>query len=235
MRVVTIFPTANIERASKALAKWRQKGYDVAVAVDGKRGREIVQAHDFTAAIWTPEYRGYWQSVCALAKYAVNTMNADIVVAIGDDMDPDPNHDAQTIAAQFQERFPDLYGIMQPCGDRQGSTPGYPPPSERICGSPWVGRKWVLEAYGGTGGWWPDFYHFYADELLKLTAEAQGVCWMRPDLSHYHYHWAYGHGPKTEYQVRNQAWWDQDKKLFLKLRERDFAERGQPAYPMEHP
>lgn len=203
-------PTAQREHVNGQLSKWRERGYRIATLVNEALKLEITGPH---MNIWTPEYPGVWRSWNILAK-AVMAHGADVCVLAGDDMDPDPNHSAQEIAAQFLERFPDGYGVMQPCGDPQGDLIDGWRNAGRICGSPWVGRRWVELAYSGYGPVCDLYSAFYADEELLNLAGNRGVLWRREDLSQFHRHWSWGHLPKRGYHDRNQEQWEKDQQLF---------------------
>jgi hypothetical protein len=103
------------------------------------------------------------------------------VVSGGDDMLPDPNHTAQELAAQFMERFPDTFGVMQPHGDEYLAA-------KRYCGSPFLGRAFFDSMYGGRGAMYDGYHHNYADNELYWVAKGLGALWERPDLSHFHEH-----------------------------------------------
>ena len=174
--------------------------------VDFTPSQEI---HQFAELKIQGPYPGVWKAWNALAHTALK-LGADVCVLAGDDMDPDPSKYADEIALQYLVRFPDGDGVMQPCGDPQGNGA-----AQRICGSPWVGRKWIQER-----GPVCDLYTaFYADEELKLVAEKAGKLWMRPDLTQYHRHWSWGHQPRQDYHERNQESWVADKELFEKRKE----------------
>ena len=198
-----VWPTCNPVRHKGKLNAWRSQGYRVGVLVNGVLGYDHADL-----MIWESEYRGYWQSVNMLCHALIE--RADVIVVAADDMCPDPNLTAQEIAQQFLEHFPGGYGVMQPTGDDLDGT-------DRICGSPWLGREWIKESYCGYGPYWGGYLRFYGDEELFNVAKQQGVLWQRPDLTQYHDHWLRT-GTKTDYQIANEAWWDQDKELFRQRR-----------------
>jgi len=101
---------------------------------------------------------------------------------IGDDIFPDPSRTAQEIGEEMVQRFPDLYGVMQPIGDVYGLT-------HKCAVSPWIGRRFIETAYGGEGPYWPGYYHYFADHELQLAAESLGAFHQREDLVQYHDHW----------------------------------------------
>lgn len=195
-------PSANPPRASACLRVWKERGYKTAVLLDP--GAAAVPEADLT--LRPGAYPGYFASVNLLAK-AIGP-RATIVVTGGDDMFPDMKLTAQEITAQFLEHFPDGFGVMQPIGDDLEGT-------DRICGSPWLGRGWIDRAYGGKGPFWPGYRAFYGDEELFLLTSMQELLWQRRDLTQRHEHWArHGAGAMLPYQRENQKLWDVDKALF---------------------
>lgn len=214
--VWVVFPTANPERADKATAAWQAQGYKVALFTDleGKEADFGPFGEDFR--LHSAEYPGYFRACNALAK-AVLALEPDLsaLVCAADDMLPDPSHTAQEIAEEFLGRFPTGFGVMQPWGDDLDGT-------DRICGSPWVGREWIRRAYDGRGPLCGEFMHFFSDQILKQDAKALGVLWGRYDLTQEHHHWVrYGIGHKTDYQKRNSdKYWASDKRVYNTRRER---------------
>ena len=94
---------------------------------------------------------------------------------------PEPGLDAATLGAQFVERFPDLFGVMQPQGDAFLGARHY-------CGSPWLGRAWIERMYRGSGPMWPGYHHNWADNELFWVARGLGALWARADVAQRHEH-----------------------------------------------
>lgn len=170
-------PSASIERSRETLPAWREMGYRVAVLQNRERG-EIPA--DIT--LWSDTYPGWAASVNFLCR-AVVPGDAPIIVTGGDDMLPDPARPAHAIAEDFLDRFPHTFGVMQPIGDPYMNAAEY-------CGSPWLGRAWIHNAYRGIGPMWPEYRHNWADHELHCVAGALGALWQRPDLRHEHRHFA---------------------------------------------
>jgi len=214
LKVAYVCPSCNPVRAKRTFAKWKAMGYGTAVLLDA--GMKDSGADLET---WTDDYRGYWAECNALCRL----IEADIIVLGGDDIDPDPNHRADEIAAEFIKHFPNLFGVMQPTGDDLQGT-------DKICGSPWLGRGWIERAYGGNGATWPEYRSFFGDEELQEVAMKLGVLWQRPDLIQFHDHWTRHGGPtKTDYQIRNNQYWGADKALFGRRQASNFP--GHEALP----
>lgn len=191
--VCVVFPTANLARAQRAEAAWRDRRYAVRVGVDPEFGNR---------------YPGYFVAVNEMIRKAAAIYDYEIIVAAADDLFPDQTHTADDILAMFRERFPDGYGVLQPCGD---DLPG----TTALCGSPWFGRAWCERAYGGMGPFYAGYRHFFGDEELLYAASAQNAVWQCPDLTQFHDHWIRKGGPpKTDYQTRNDRHWEHDKWLY---------------------
>lgn len=168
-------PSASIDRCRQVLPRWKDMGYKVAVLQNREKG-------DIPAdiTVWSDHYPGWPGSINILARDIVPA-SAPIIVSGGDDMLPDPNHTAQEIAAQFIERFPDTFGVMQPHGDDFLET-------SQFCGSPWLGRNWCNRMYQGSGPMFAGYVHHGADDELFWVAKCLGALWSRPDLSQFHEH-----------------------------------------------
>lgn len=215
MNVYVAMPVVLKARAIAAKERWVDMGYRMAFFQDAG-------TDPFTDELTVVrEYRGVYEAINRMSRAALQA-GADVVLFAGDDMFPDPNHRADEIAAEYLDKFPDGYGVMQPCGDRQGCDDQGVPAARRICGSPWYGTGWINRAYGGRGPCWPDYHHFYGDEDLKIVAENLGVLWMREDLYQDHAHWSFGRMPRQFYHDRNQAYWAADKLLFEERKKEGF-------------
>lgn len=174
-------PSANAANCAEVLPSWRERGYKIAVLQDKDKRFDV--AADIVAAPFD-RYPGYGKAINHLIRNVV-PRTAPIIVTGGDDMFPDLVFTAQEIAAQFMQRFPDTFGVMQPMGDKYGNT-------VNICGSPWIGREFARRAYLGRGPYCREYFQLYEDQELHDVAERLGVLWKRPDLSHYHKHWQRG-------------------------------------------
>jgi hypothetical protein len=221
------------DQVEPVLAKWRERGYKIALWRDIHSER-IRCADQVMIGI----YPGYAQAVNGLAAEVLALdPSCDWIVTGGDDTLPDPNHTAEEIAQSCTMYFrrgwgrpgpSDTFGVMQPTGDRYagGSI-------DRIAGSPWLGREWCLRANGGRGPFWPEFTHMFGDECLKRTAEKLGVYWMRPDLTHFHNHFlrhsdrinsATVSKPVPAHLVKwnTSEHWNEMKTIFKRLEAEDF-------------
>lgn len=198
-------PSASPERCRRTLPAWRERGYKVAVLQNVERG-------DIPAdlAVWSDTYPGWAASINLLAKRIVPA-SADLIVSGGCDMLPDPKHTADELAAQFFERFPDGFGVMQPHGDTFRNARHY-------CGSPFLGRAWIDTMYRGAGPMCGEYRHNWGDMELYWVAKCLGALWERPDLSHYHDHQHRDHTSATpDWWVRNVERHDRhDVELFLR-------------------
>ena len=175
---LTIPSARTAAEADPTLAKWRERGYLVALWRD--LGSEPIDCDILVIG----EYPGYARAVNYLCKEVLERdLAAAWCVAGGDDTLPDPNHAADEIAQQCAEHFGGTFGVMQPTGDRYAGGC-----IDRIAGSPWLGREWCQRANAGQGPFWPEFVHMFGDECLMRTAVKLGVYWQRPELVHFHEH-----------------------------------------------
>lgn len=217
MKVYVAMPVALEHRAKAAAERWTARGYFMSFF------------QDYGTSRWTPElttfapYVGVYDAINR-ATFAAFADGADVVLFAGDDMFPDPNHFAEQIGEQYLKRFPDGFGVMQPCADRQGQDEKGVPAARRICGSPWYGKGWATRAYRGLGPCDPRYWHFYGDESLMHVAEKLGVLWWREDLLQDHAHWSFGRSRREAYHDRNQGHWEADRRLFLESKAAGFPE-----------
>ena len=198
-----ILPSANMVQAARTLPEWKRQGYRVAVLQDA---RKFQTCADIT--IIAEQYCGWPWAVSELIKKALPAA-CDLIVTGGDDMYPDPNFTAAQIRDQFYQRFPDGFGVMQPIGDDMEGT-------DRICGSPWIGRGFFERINGGNlSPLWHGYFHSYADEELFNVATNLGVLWQRKDLVQLHDHWSRRNLPRPHYLRRAYGMWSKDQQLFF--------------------
>lgn len=207
--VAVCFPSCNPERARRAGERWSSRGYEVYIAAE--TGFPEVSG---AVLVIKPRYSGYWAECNELVGLAA-LHGCDVFVLIGDDMDPDPTKTAAEIGAEYLQRFPDGYGVMQPLDRPDRRFRG-------ICGSPWFGRGWLERAYGGRGPTWAEYRQFFGDQELHRVAKREGVLWLRDDLYQEHHHWLWGAEPKTDYQQANDRHWKADEALFHVRRQQGF-------------
>lgn len=204
MNVWFALPTANQVMASQTLPEWKRRGYRVAVFQD--RYRFDVPDADIIVRSDEP-YPGWPKVVNSLAKRLV-AEGADIVVSGGDDTYPHDELSAQEIAERyFLRRFPTTMGVMQPTGDDMDGT-------DRICGSPWMGREFVRRFCLGRGPFWPEYMQYYADEEMQVTAKLCGLLYQERALRQFHDHWTRRKIPQPFYHRRHQKYYATDGRLF---------------------
>lgn len=219
-------PTANVPQCGRTFAAWKDQGYLTAALLDA--GSDVPANAD--VAIWVPKYPG-WPTAAAILCNALDAQyGASIIVTGGDDMLPDPHQKAGEIAAGFVEHFPDLFGVMQPTGDRWMPDQEGTVAAERICGSPWMGRSLWRSLNGGRGPFWPGYYHFYADEEMHDVAGMLGILWQRPDLCQHHDHWIRRGDDRPEYLEPAKAAWGADQQLFFSRKAAGFPGHERATY-----
>lgn len=249
MSVWLTIPSARpVEQIAPVLAKWRAQGYKIALWRDKLPDVGLLYA-DVVISSNQP-YPGYAVATNSLiAQVAENYSDAEWFVCAGDDTLPDPNHTADEIARECRAHFDALacvqhrtcgcltckgrvetFGVMQPTGDRWG-TPrrAY---IDHVAGSPWIGREFARRMYQGKGPYWHEYTHMGVDEELQKVAIKYGVFWQRPDLTHYHEHWARKGGqaidmPAFLAEANSRAHWDRFKKIM--------SEREAAGFPGSEP
>jgi hypothetical protein len=237
------------EQVEPVLAKWRERGYKIALwrdAYEDVPNCNYVRFSTENPATGALTYPGYAVAVDVLAHDVLrDDPSCDWIVTGGDDTLPDPNHTADEIAAQCTAHFRRYHygieshhaaevgglatlGVMQPTGDRFAGGC-----IDRIAGSPWIGREWCLRANQGKGPFWPEFTHMFGDEALKRTAEKLGAYWARRDLTHFHNHFMRKSDAIDSAAVRKKIpphlvqWntpehWEEMKAIFKRLEAEDF-------------
>jgi hypothetical protein len=209
--------------AEPILAKWRERGYKIALLRQG----EPLEA-DLT--IQTDHYLGWAPSINILARFIVeHDPDAEFIVSGGDDTEPDTDHAAEKIGRECREYFEEpgarkfewigaTFGVMQPTGDLK-LWPGSA--IDRFAGSPWMGREFCRRMYGGSGPLFDGYHHMFADEELQEVATKLGVFWQRPDLIHKHMHWGRRAGgarrediPDFLQHVNSREHWNESEALF---------------------
>jgi hypothetical protein len=213
------------------MSAWRERGYKIALQRDPEdllpSGSDILV---------TGRYRGYAVATNLLIRLALQEDPCcQWIVAGGDDVYPDPKYTGSVIGNECSMYFKGTFGVMQPTGDKWGDKTG--PYSERVCGSPWIGREFAQRVNQGDGPLWPAYTHMGVDEELQHVALKLGVLWQRNDLTHEHRHWGrpapgqkMGHQsnmPEFLKQANSQQHWDAYKKLF--------AERQAQGFPGHEP
>ena len=164
---------------------WKRQGYKTAIYID--TGAPVPDCADI---IIQGEYEGYPKAVNSLCRLILAQYPSTLIIVTGgDDMTPDPNRHPLDIQHEFLDYFQGTFGVMQPTGDRWMTDSHGKSASERICGSPWMGKEFIQRMYGGKGPICEEYYHFFEDEELQEVTLKLGVLWQRPDLTHYHDHW----------------------------------------------
>lgn len=199
-----VLPVVDEETSLKHLPAWKDAGYKIAVLQD--RIHFDLPFVDVIARPWNA-YAGYAASVNFLIRHIVPS-DVRLVVAAGEDMRPDPNHKPREIADRFFAHFPDGMGVLQPVGDDLKGT-------DRICGSPFIGRNFAAQWNHGLGAFWPGYNHYFADEELYEVTKASGTLVQDRELVHYHDHWTRrGQSSRRPHHDVLQLRWDHDQALF---------------------
>lgn len=209
--VVLAIPCAkDAAHANESLKPWKDKGYKLAIFRD--IGMEPIDAD---LQIFG-EYKGYPRAANMMCRAALAAWpEVNFCVTAGDDMFP-AEPPVEFIESECIEHFGSTDGVMQPTGDKLGWD-GSTYAAERICGSPWIGRKFVEMLKGKPFN--EDYKHFFADQQMFEEWVATPWLWQRPDLAHFHNHWSRENGPpKMDYQDRATENWAHDEAVFMKWR-----------------
>ena len=209
--------------------RWRERGYRIAVLRQG----EAVEAD---LHIQTGHYLGWARSTNILARHILRIdPEAQWVVCGGDDYWPVAEHTADYIARETTAHFNGTFGVMQPTGDRWGDDAaaramygeGRGAYIDRVAGSPWMGRNWILHSYLGNGPMWDGYHHCFADEELQEVASKLGVFQQRLDLTQFH-----EHPGRTSFSTEDWpphlapaitgANWDRDQAMFRERKLKGF-------------
>ena len=206
--VVVAWPSINAKEADDCATYWKSQGYDNMVVLM-EEGQEKPSIPNRVV------YQSKWEGFAHAANLLCHSCDEDIVVLIGNDMRPDFNHTPEQIADGFLFQFPDLYGVMQPTGDKYGSI-------ESCAVSPWIGRAYIEESYGGIGPYWPEYFHYFSDEELQSAATLQNAFVQRSDLSQYHDHWERNKQQRPEHLMKSLRMHSIDRKRFNKRKLHNF-------------
>ena len=210
MNIWAVWPTVHVDQSNKMIEEWKGQGYKVGILVNPPYQERSFPNAD--KVIVQEQWQGFPTAVNLLCR----SIPGDIMVVVGDDVYPDPDHSAQEIGERFKESFPDLQGVMQPTGDHFAHT--------HLCAvSPWIGRGFITSAYGGKGPFWEEYFHYFSDEELQQYALSQSVFLQYPDIIQYHDHWQRKDRPtRPIHLMKAKDLWKKDRDLFHKRKARGF-------------
>lgn len=214
-----VFPSAITERANEALKAWHEMGYKSVVYQDlGSKpcDADIVRVGRFP---------GYYRIINHLVEAAL-CEGADLVTCASDDMRPDPVMGAQVVGQMYFKVFPNGEGVFQATGDMQGQDSTGKQAAARICGSPTLGRDWIVKSYEGKGPLNDQYMSYFADEELYEVASALGMLWQEPNVTVDHQHWSFGRMKKQRYHDIAQLNWIHDSELFQERKAQGFPKSG---------
>lgn len=218
MEIFYAIPTKCAQRCNMAFDQWKNMGYKTAVLIDKGDPQPLDRLTDVVVVV--DKYPGYYTAANLLCKHLTQ---ADIIVTGGDDMEPDHAKMAQEIGAEFKDHFPDMVGIMQPTGDTLFGT-------DRICGSPWLGRGWIDNGYEGDGPFWPGYMAYYGDQEMLDIARMLELIWQRKDLCQLHHHYVrkdeHRWKPLPHHGRNHKMHWKNDKDLYYAREAEGFPTHG---------
>ena len=207
------FPNSNFEEGRKCLWRWKSLGYDTLVLFDSKSlkdddPQDLIDEGVLNEFVIVDEYKGWYVSCNWLNQIAIDKQ-ADWIINIGADMDPDPSKSAESIAKECRTHFNGTYGVMQPTADDFDTRNGLRA-AERICGSPWLGRQFI-QSCRDCKAWDETPFHFFGDERLRDELIKDDLLWQRSDLCHLHRHPS---REKRAYAPGHTTSWNDDKNWF---------------------
>lgn len=202
-KVWLAIPSAREEKDS-TVPRWFSLGYGIALWRDGSG--PIFELNPRRILIQHPVYPGYAVAVNRLVQMVFEYDEyADYVVIAGDDVMPDGSHWPDKIADSITAHFGGTFGVCQPVGDTWGDKNG--PYIKRVAGSAWYGREYCRRINQGNGPLWPEYHHMFVDQEAREVAIRHGAYWERPDLTHFHQHWARPKpGERIGLQSRMPVW-----------------------------
>lgn len=203
--VLAVWPTVNMERSEGLAAKWKDQGYDTAVLIE--------MDHTFSN-VDHKLVNTTWQGFPVAVNRACHTFKDqyEVIVIIGDDILPDPNHRANDILEAFLAHFHGSYGIMQPTGDKFGCY-------DIACISPWIGSDYIDTR---PGPYHTGYYHYYSDAELQDVATMYGCFQQRDDLIQYHDHWSRNKLQRPKYLEPALGHYPLDKQLYHTRKRNNF-------------
>ena len=210
--MLVIWPSVNKVLSRQKCELWREKGYKTCVIVDGHPDPDF--GADYVVGV--PKWEGY-ASAC---NAAAGMFKSDVYVFAADDIYPDPEHDAGVLELRFKIRFPGLYGVAQPTGDKFAAW-------NRCAVSPWVGSEWVARH----GPYHTGYFHYFCDEELQAHATQEGVFEQWDDVNQYHEHWMRddkhpgtlrSEESRPEHLLEARNHWQKDSETFRRRKDNGF-------------
>lgn len=201
--VWAVWPTVNISRSRQRIGEWKARGYKTAVLINPPHQELALSTAD--RVLVQSEWKGFPVAVNLLCR----SVPGDIVVVVGDDVTPDPIQTADEIAQSFIRRFPDLFGVAQPTADKYGCW-------STCAVSPWIGRRFIQEAYGGKGPYWEGYYHYFSDEELQSVATKLGAFVQWESVLQYHHHWERYTKERPQHLLEAKDRWQADRSTFFR-------------------
>lgn len=166
MNVWVAIASQDREAASECLAAWRERGYKTAVLFS--YGMETITEADLI--FYVGDYDSDYAALSLAARLLVDQHAADIVVAGRTTSRPDESANPAVVAANAFNRFPDGCFVIRTAAP----------------GPLWLGRGWVEQAYKGTGPFWIQYKHAWAETETAIIAARLDRMVDRPDIRQTH-------------------------------------------------
>jgi hypothetical protein len=198
------FPTISLKAANECVGAWKNAGFMPLLMLNQIPGAKYP---DGCGIIKKEMYEGYARECNLLCKILFEDARADVVVCAGDSIYPDPNVDAYAAGALFATKFPGGVGVMQPVYDKFEGSAGN-------CWSPWIGRNFWKEFYGGHGPFFFEYFQFAMGRELHDVAAKEGV-YYETDAIHQHRRDIARSKEVEFYKANNRdSYWDKDNALY---------------------
>lgn len=213
MRLAVCFPTVRLKQAAETIERWKSAGFMPLIMVNNIPGARFPEG---CGAIKKDTYEGYFRECNLLCKILFEEAKADVVVCASDSIFPDPNINATAGGALFATKFPNGVGVMQPVWDRFEGSDGN-------CWSPWIGRNFWKEFYGGHGPFHHMYFQYFGGRELHDVAAKENVYW-ETDIIHQHRR----PDTKPDWQAKTNkdSYTDRDRTLYYERKSLRFPDYG---------
>lgn len=200
-------------QAHPVITQWAAMGYKVALY----RPTTDIECNYLLREDTSVEHIGWGNSINILARHVlVFDFGCNWFVAGADDVEPDPQFAPEIIAASCVKHFCGSFGVMQPTGDRWGNGA-----VDTAATSPWIGREFALNMYGGLGPMFAGYHYYFADTELQAVSQAKGCFWQCPDLIQTHLGWR-GKATRTKTTNKTIKEYNKAAQLYEEREERGF-------------
>lgn len=210
LNIWVAWPSVRMEESRALVEEWKAMGYQTAVLVNPPHVDTDIPNADRVII------QSQWKGFPIAANILCKETPGNIIIVVGDDIYPDKQKTAEELGQEFLQRFPDLFGVMQPTGDDYAAI-------KECCVSPWIGRRFIEECYENNGPYWEEYFHYWCDRELQEIAMLFEAFQQRSDVSQYHDHWQRREGVKRPpYLMEALHKHTKDSRLFRERQSKKF-------------